>query len=402
MQTFTAREYIKIDAASAFGLDKDTWDDRIKWFDTNRPNFIALLNQAENPALFYAAVKAYEDAEAGLPTGHLISLDATASGMQLLAALTGDRRTALLCNVVDTGDREDAYTILYDLMLELIGETAQIDRESFKQAIMTAFYGSKAVPKSVFGEGHLLQVFYHVMREAAPGAWELNEAFLAMWDPEAYSNDWVMPDNFHVHVPVINTIKEVVHFLNAPYDTFHKVNEPTASGRSLGANCTHSVDGLVVREMARRCDYDPEQVRKVRRALFSPMDPGSFDMDANTLAPMARLIWGHYQDTGYLSARILSYLDEQTINIVGTNEITELLASLPTKPFKVISIHDCFRCHPNYGNDLRRQYNLQLSLIARSNLLENLVSQIIKRDVKIGELDNSLHKDVVQANYALS
>ena len=61
-----------------------------------------------------------------------------------------------------------------------------------------------------------------------------------------------------------------------------------------------------------------------------------------------------------------------------------------------------FRCLPNYANDMRKQYTLQLELIAKSNLLSSIVSQIIGRDVEIGKLDPNLHKEVAQSNYALS
>ena len=101
MQTFTGREYLKIDIASNFGLEKKSWAERLAWFDQNESQLLKLLPQAEEPALYYAGVKAYEDVKAGKPTGYMISLDATSSGLQLLAALTGDRSAAQLCNVVD-------------------------------------------------------------------------------------------------------------------------------------------------------------------------------------------------------------------------------------------------------------------------------------------------------------
>ena len=60
-----------------------------------------------------------------------------------------------------------------------------------------------------------------------------------------------------------------------------------------------------------------------------------------------------------------------------------------------------FRCHPNYGNDLRMQYNRILSEIAGSNLLGYLVKQIAKRDIKVvkyGDLSDA----ILESNYALS
>ena len=61
-----------------------------------------------------------------------------------------------------------------------------------------------------------------------------------------------------------------------------------------------------------------------------------------------------------------------------------------------------FRVLPNYGNDLRMQYNRILSEIAKSDLLSFLVSQIVKRKVPVNKLDPDLWKDILEANYSLS
>lgn len=235
MQKFTALEYLKIDIANSFGHDKLNWSDRISWFDDNANHMGDLVHKADEPALFYAGCKAYNDALLGKPSGYMISLDATSSGLQLLAALTGDRLAAELCNVVSTGSREDAYTGIYQEMLSHLGETAKIKRDDCKAAIMTSLYSSIAMPKKIFGEGALLDLFYETMMANAPGAWELNQAMLGLWNSDAYSHDWVLPDNFHVQVKVMDTIKETVNFLNEPFDVFYKVNQPTKEGRSLGA-----------------------------------------------------------------------------------------------------------------------------------------------------------------------
>ena len=403
-ETFTARQYLMIDIANNFGgeekLDKQNWDERLAWFKEHEHCLMDLVKQAETPALFYAGVKAWEAVQRGEPIGYPISLDATASGFQCLAALTGDRSAAQLCNVVDTGKREDAYTVVYNFMMAVLGEGSKIDRADTKAAIMTALYGSKAQPKKVFGTGKLLKTFYAVMNHLAPGAWKLNEAFLAMWNPEALINSWVLPDNFHVHVKVMNQEEETVHFLNKPYSTFRTVNAPKEDGRSLGANTIHSVDGMIVREMARRCDYDPAQVQYLYEVLETYSEhPAEED---NISLKMVETLWQHYLDSGYLSARIMDYLHADTVHLVDREIIKELLDSLPKKPFKVLSIHDCFRVLPQYGNDLRVQYNRQLMLIAKSNLLQYLLSQITGRQLQIGKLDANLWKKIPLTNYALS
>jgi hypothetical protein len=400
MQTFTPREYLKIDVANSFGLDKLEWHQRIAWFDANEKHLDNLIPQAKEPALFYAGIKAWRDTLAGIPTGHMISLDATSSGLQLLAALTCDILAAQLCNVVDTGKREDAYTLIYQLMLAKLNDVSKISRDDTKQAIMTAFYSSKAVPKQVFGEGALLDIFYETLAENAPHAWELNEAMLAFWNPTALEHSWVLPDNFHCHIKVMNQVRETVHFLNEPFDVYFKVNAPTKEGRSLGANTIHSVDGMVVREMTRRCDYNPHRISKLK-ALLEEGGPFGFSQVTQD-DKLVKTLWEHYISTGYLSARILGHLKKGNAGYVDPQAILDLIASLPAKPFKLISIHDCFRCHPNYGDDLRRQYNLQLQLIAQSNLLENLISQIIGRQITVTKMEPLMPAYIGSTNYALS
>lgn len=117
---------------------------------------------------------------------------------------------------------------------------------------------------------------------------------------------------------------------------------------------------------------------------------------------MVEQLWTYYKDTGYLSARIFDYLDAGTIHLVDRTAIMELIESLPAKPFKVLSVHDCFRCLPQYGNDLRRQYNIQLATIAKSDLLSFIMSQVLGEKVTIGKLDPDLWKDIGETEYALS
>lgn len=61
-----------------------------------------------------------------------------------------------------------------------------------------------------------------------------------------------------------------------------------------------------------------------------------------------------------------------------------------------------FRCLPHYGNDLREQYNLQLALIASSDMLQEILSQILGKTVFIRKNDPALPYDILQTNYALS
>lgn len=408
-QEFTPKQYLAIDIANNFGLDKLTWDERLKWFDQHEPVLESLVQKADEPALFHAGVLAYRKVQKGEPIGYPVSYDATASGMQILACLTGDRKAAELCNVVNrvkngTVERADAYTIIYQAMLAVLGENSRIKREDTKQAIMTSLYGSSAVPREVFGEGILLRTFYKTMNQEAPAAWELNRFFLDIWNPEADAYHWVLPDNFHVHTKVMVNHTERVHFLGKPFDIVSRVQGTTVEGRSLSANVTHSLDGMIVRELTRRCSYDMNQVNKVWKCIEDTENGNVFHWDSSKdgSADLVITLWEHYTKTGYLSVRILDGIDMNTIQLVNIEVIKDLLNSLPKKPFHVLSVHDCFRVLPTYVNDLRKQYNHQLMMIAKSDLLSNILGQLMNKTVEIGKFDEELWKDIMDTNYALS
>lgn len=401
MTQFTGMEYLMMDVASNFGLSKKTWGERLDWFKANEGQLESLIKKAEEPALFFAGVRAYRKAKLGEAVSYPISLDGTSSGLQILACLTGDRKAAMICNVLDNnGQRMDAYRAVYEHMLAALGKTATIVAKAVKQAVMTALYGSTAVPRETFGEDTPeLEQFYRSMETLAPASWELNTFFLNIWDPEAYMNAWVLPDNFNVQVKVMATIEEQVQFLGKTYTIRHEENMPIESGRSLGANVTHSVDGLIVREMTRRCDYDPLRISHVRQALkgeVSDLCP-VLDEDMETV----EILWKHYLDSGFLSARILNHLHWGNMHIVDVDVIQEMVDSLPAKPFKILCIHDCFRCLPNYANDMRKQYNLQLQLIAKSNMLSFILSQLLGQTVPIAKFDPDMWKDIPESEYAI-
>lgn len=411
MEKFTGLEYLKIDIASNFGLDKEDWDVRIAWTEANQDAIIALaldqnqdglrarhplLVQAEEPALFYAGARALKDTLDGVPSGYPISLDAASSGLQLLSVLVNCEESAKLCGVVSTGHRADAYTTLYGNMKRRLSNVGKITRADLKKAMMTALYSSTAQPKRVFGEGEQLAVFYQTMEEDVPGAWELNKALQQLWQPYALSHDWILPDGFHVHVKVMDAKTDFVQFMNAPVAVIRKVNTGTREGRSISPNIVHSVDGMIVREMHRRCTFQKEQITKVIGALNSTKKSTSRKDDE-----MVQKLWAHYQLSGFLSARILDHLDRLNMGHVDQLTIASLIKSLPEEPFDLISVHDCFRCLPNYGNDMRQQYNNLLSEIAASELLSYIASQICKRHIPVQKKGDIADK-VREADYALA
>lgn len=402
-QQFTGLQYLHMDIANHFGLDKEDWDVRLAWFYNNESKLEYLLEKADSPAQYFAAVQAWRATQRKEPVGYAIALDATASGMQILACLTGDRRAAELCNVVNVGKRMDAYTAVYQKMLAKVGQQGRVTRDMVKTAVMTALYNSEAEPKRVFGTGVLLNKFYETMEEECPAVWELNKYYKAIWDASRETYSWVLPDNFHVHVKVINHVTEQVLFNGEHFDVVTKHHAPTAEGRSLSANTTHSIDGMIVREIGRRCNYSMKQVTKVTELMLDPSLHNNPDVEpTDEQTKLLLTLLDHYEQTRYLSARILDCIHYNNAHLVPCDAVLELINSLPKKPFEVFSIHDCFRCPANYGNDLRHQYRLQLHLIAKSNMLSSILSQLLGTDCQVAPLDPTLADDILHSEYALS
>lgn len=405
MQLFTAPEYLKMDIAGRYGLDKSTWQERLDWFAAHESDLHSMIETADEPAMYFAAVTAWEDCVAKRPSGYGVSLDATCSALQLLSVLTGDRLGAELCNVVNTGKRMDAYTEIFQRMLGEVGGSSNVTRDMAKDAILFSLYGSTAEPKKVFGDGtKLLDTYYNVMRASAPAAWELNETYISIWNPEAYEYNITLPDNFHMHLKVMSDVKDTVVFMNDNYDVFKKVNAPKEGGRMLGANCNHGIDGMIVREMTARCGYDPILITAVRLALHmaAPAEVGEEHLALEDESILCNALWSHYMETGFLSVRILECINTYTASFIDHDVILELIRSLPPKPFQLMTVFDCFRCLPAYANDMRKQYNLQLHLIGKSTILSSILSQILGHKVDIGKLDDTMYIDVLNANYALS
>jgi len=131
MQHFSGIEYIKIDIANNWGLDKATWDVRLDWVKENYSQLEDMDTGADEPVLFRKAVRALRDAEAGIPTGYAMSLDCTSSGLMIMSALIGDEIGAKNTNIISTGKREDIYVKVANEMNK--SPLVQIDRATIKK-----------------------------------------------------------------------------------------------------------------------------------------------------------------------------------------------------------------------------------------------------------------------------
>ena len=169
------------------------------------------------------------------------------------------------------------------------------------------------------------------------------------------------------------------------------------------------VDGMVVREISRRCTFDHHRKVEVMELCIEAPTHTSTEKSEDRIygskdAKMIRTLLNRYEASGFLSARIIDHIDSSTIQLLDAAQRTavwDLVASMPERSFPVLSVHDCFRVHPNNANDLRRQYNQILHEIANSKILESLATQIAGEPVIVTR-HGSFGNDILEANYALS
>lgn len=393
MTKLSPLEYLQCEVACKHDkkFEKETWAERIAHFKTLNLDDPKITKGASNPIGLKAAILGYKEAAAGNPTGYMISLDACSSGLQILSLLVSCHTSFNLCG----GNAEmcvDSYTTIYEAM----NISGRLTRKAVKQAIMTSLYGSTATPEAVFGE--YIELFYSTMETMAPGAWDLNQGLQDLWTMFTASDySWVLPDNFHAYIETKKSELVPFSFLNTTYKMVKKIDGRPDFHKGLGPNVIHSIDGFIVREMFRRCSYDPKVIQRVKDLIMLNASGTN-----GRSAKMVQTLWNHYKTTGFLSTRIFDYLHADTMGLVDPLIIADLVDTLPAKPFQMVSVHDCFRCHPNYGNDLRRQYQLILADLNDSTLLQSLCSQVAGKRVPVKKLGKLTRQTIMESNYCLS
>lgn len=417
---FTGWQYLLIDLANHFGLDKMLFEDRIEWAERNLDVLESQVVLADNKPLYLKACMAIRKAQTGEPTGHLVGMDACCSGIQIMSALTGCITGATHTGLVDPNVRADAYTISTLFMNEELSNNVTVagvtvPRNVMKQAVMTVFYGSKAEPKKIFGsDTPEINAFYVAIHTVAPGAWEMLQDLLGSWQPNALKHAWKLPDGFDAVVKVMEKIQARVEVDELDHATFtyeFYVNQGSESGLSNVANVVHSVDAYVLRCVHRRCNYDGFMVDAALDDIYSELlDPNMRLGDKPRLPLVAGTKLAYYVEqykrSGMADIVILSYLTPSNVSQLSTLHLEQLrdiiLTMLVHKPFPVVTVHDEFKCGANHMNHLRKHYINVFAELAESNLLSDLLSQIHGVPGTFTKLSNHLGTLIRNSNYALS
>lgn len=111
-----------------------------------------------------------------------------------------------------------------------------------------------------------------------------------------------------------------------------------------------------------------------------------------------------WERSGIADVVILPHLNEYNVQQLPTQLMKELLeiveGMLAYKPFEVVTIHDEFKCHPNHMNHLRRQYRNVLQALARSRILDMILTEIHGKPIQYQKLSHNLDQALV-SNYGI-
>jgi len=156
--TEDGKEWLAFQCATTYGLDKATMAERLSWTNDNIPLITRVATDpignigdweaAEEPWQFLSSCEEYYAVvtkQTRNTTGLCVATDATCSGLQILAGLAMDRKTAQLVNVLPSERPQDAYKVVADVAKPDCPIHIQqvMDRKVVKRTVMTIPYNAK-------------------------------------------------------------------------------------------------------------------------------------------------------------------------------------------------------------------------------------------------------------------
>jgi len=156
--TKEGEDWLAFQVATTYGLDKSTMSERLNWTNENIPLITRVATDpignigdweaADEPWQFLASCEEYYAVvtkRTRNTTGLCVATDATCSGLQILAGLARDRKTAQLVNVLPSERPQDAYKVVAERAKPDIPISLHDvwDRKCVKRTVMTIPYNAK-------------------------------------------------------------------------------------------------------------------------------------------------------------------------------------------------------------------------------------------------------------------
>ena len=231
--TEEATKWLAFQVATTYGKDKDTFVDRLKWVYNNTELItrvaldptgnITQWENAEEPWQFMAACHEYYHCcilKDHHHTGLMVAVDATCSGLQILAGLAKDQSTAELVNVAPGIAPSDAYKAVANEAKKYLPTRMHswMTRKTTKRTVMTIPYNAtkdssrKYIKEALIEQGinptkdeltEVVNAVYQSMDAIVPGPMQVMR-----WIKKHVGNyirngatqvEWVTPSGFVVN-----------------------------------------------------------------------------------------------------------------------------------------------------------------------------------------------------------
>jgi DNA-directed RNA polymerase len=292
--TSEAEEWLSFQVATTYGLDKATMNERLAWTNDNIPLITRVASDpvgnigdweaAEEPWQFLASCEEYYACvitQCRKTTGLPVATDATCSGLQILAGLARDKKTATLVNVVASDRPQDAYKVVADVAKRSCPVHIQkvMDRKTVKRTVMTVPYNAKPYSNRTYIRDALSEIGVEIdkddltitvkavrdaMHTVVPGPMKVMK-----WIEDEVSKaisrgltelEWVTPSGFVVHQKIM---KKEVEILNLQLLGRCKISVATEDAdvvdklrhkAATAPNLIHSLDASLLHLSATRFD----------------------------------------------------------------------------------------------------------------------------------------------------
>jgi hypothetical protein len=286
-------------------------------------NHPELQRGAKDPFSYKSAWEALQKARAGQPIDHLISLDATASGIQCLALMAQDAASAEAVNL-GTDHVNNPYRRVKDHM-------GNYDYEMVKQATMTSFYESVATPMELFGADY--DKFVAAAATMLPGPWAIKDAIAScMTYRDQYR--WTMMDGYEVVMDVTAPVECSMDIGQGHMISWIEHRKAAVKTKGLTANVTHSLDALVLREVLRRTHCPMAWYPEHQLTPFEELR----EKDILLLQSIVR-----YNQTQFLTFELLDHVDQLNQHLVPQALKDAIDSRLKCDEMYIQPIHDCYR-----------------------------------------------------------
>lgn len=385
MNQYTPLQYILIAAANAYGLDKLTYEERIQAVREGLDP-----TKAEDPHAYYKYLTAYNQAIKGQPIHTPIYLDAVSSVLQIISCLGRDYKACKLTGLINTGNRPDPYTDVYNYVQRHLETDVKVTRTQVKDAVMQYVYGGTKTPKQTFGEENfpLLMEAIAVLFPYASEYLDVTRNLLTYLDPDLLRVEWTLPDNHHISIPLMDVQTYVFHEEpqyedRDPLKIRTAFNTPPAKYRAFPANIIHSIDAYILRTLLRYCSVDRSYYLQYQRAIQAELNKREPTMST--------------QQTDI--TQLPNYKTLSTEQLNDLNGILKELVSYPS--FSVLTIHDSFGCLPIHCNQLRHYYNLIMARLSRSELIENILTTL-DPSLDKSSLGKDIYEEILTNDYAIN